>query len=101
VFIDEIKPQKSASLSLGWVAESREDMPRSRQNKEDDCAGENAQLCQMAQISGEQQIQANRADRKHQTDQTFGERTFRAQATANPQQVQRVGGSSSSERRKK
>ncbi len=83
MLVDEVEPEESSGLALGRIPQPCQQVPRRCDRQKDDEARKQAQLEQVAQVSGEQKKDKDRAHGKHQADQAFG------------QDVQRHGGGDS------
>src|SRR5712692_9137015 len=73
MLVDEVKPEKAADSALTGIAESGEDVPRRCNRQKDQRARSQTHLKKVAQIPGEEKIQANYGNRKNETDEALRE----------------------------
>src|SRR5580658_666953 len=68
MLIDEVEPEKSADVSLWWIAQRRQNMPRRGDGEKNNRARKQAHLQQVPQIPRQQQIKPDRRYREQQSD---------------------------------
>src|SRR5579884_669735 len=71
MLVDEVEPKKTARLTLCWIAQCCQDMPRSSNRQEHQRTGNEVQFPQDSKTSGQDQEKADRTHRKYKSNQPF------------------------------
>ncbi len=73
LFVNKVKPEEAFGLAGRRIGDGGEDMPRSRDEKKDDCAGDEMHLKEVAQVARQQQKDEDDGAGEDDADESLGE----------------------------